>query len=39
MQDTKDQFMKEANILANNVAKSLPVRMFFQNTEEQFMKE
>ena len=31
--------MKESNVLADNVAKSLPVRVFLQNTEDQFMKE
>ena len=31
--------MKESNILADNVAKSLLIRMFLQNTKKPFMKE
>ena len=30
--------MKESNILADSVAKSLPVGVFLQNIEEEFMK-
>ena len=36
---TEEQFTKESNFLADNVAKNLQIRVIFRDTEEQFMRE
>ena len=37
--NTEELLTKESNLLVDNVATNLPVRVILQNTEGQFMKE